>query len=245
MPGISTINSPLRAITRAYQEAGLVTLGDSPDSELLAQGLERANDLLAFEQTQGLKLWLEQDLPIALTGGQNLYPQTSTLNTILTKPTRVKEGYFQYNTSPQGGNPFYPLIPLARNDWDTLGNRTVQGNVTSYYVDKQPNVLNVWFWLTPSAAFAALGQCHLIIQQQQQQAITLTETLVLPQEWFLWLMWAIADEICTGQPDAIMERCAQRAAFYRDALESWDIEDAPTQFAPDTRFTYQSGNSFT
>lgn len=235
------INSPIRAVKRAYLEAGLIEMGGVPDGEQLLAGLERLNDLLAYEQTQGVKLWLELDLAITLTGGQSLYPQTESLNGITTKPTRVKEAYFQYNTTPSGGNPIYPLIPLARSDWDTLGNRTVQGNITSYYVDKQPNVLNVWFWLTPSTGFAALGSPHLIVQQQQQQAITLTETMILPQEWFLFCLWALADELAGGQPASIMERCAQRAGYYRDALENWDVEDPATQFTVDTRMTYQTG----
>ena len=31
------------------------------------------------------------------------------------------------------------------------------------------------------------------------------------QEWRIALRWGLADDIATGQPQAIMDRCAQRA----------------------------------
>lgn len=232
-------NSPIRVIKRAYGETGLLELGQDPNSEQLAIGMERLNDMVNLWQTQGLKLWLELDLGIALTAGQFLYPQTQVLNGITTKPLRVKEGYFLFTVANPSGQTMYPLIPLSRNDWDTVGTRSSPGTVTSYYVDKQPAVLNVNVWQAPSASFATQGQVHLILQQQQTNAVQLTDQMVFPQEWFLGLIWGLADELSTGQPQAIMDRCAAKATLYREALEDWDVEDAPTQFQPDTRM--QSG----
>jgi len=234
----SYTNTPVRLIKRAYFETGLLELGQDPNSEQLAMGMERLNDMVNAWQTQGLKLWLELDLPIALTAGVYLYPQTQILNGITTKPLRVKEGYFLYNPGNPSGQTMYPLIPLGRSEWDTVGTRSSPGTITSYYVDKQPAVLNVNLWQAPSASFATQGQVHLIVQQQQTNAVQLTDQMVFPQEWFLALLWGLADESSTGQPAQTQERCASRAMQYRTALENWDVEDAPTQFQPDSRMGY-------
>ena len=50
----------------------------------------------------------------------------------------------------------------------------------------------------------------------------------------------LADELATGQPQPIMQRCEAKANQYRQALEDWDVEDASTSFAPDQRALYSS-----
>ena len=63
---------------------------------------------------------------------------------------------------------------------------------------------------------------------------SLDETISFPVEWFLALRWGLADELSSGQPALIMDRCAGKATSYRLALEDWDVEDTPTRFQPDT-----------
>lgn len=263
------LNSPLRLIKRGLFECRKLGEGEDPDSEQLATGMERINDMANLWQTQGIKLWLEQDIAFTPIAEQSLYPQTQILNGFTTKPTRVKEAYFQFGTLSQqmqtdgevpiltdsglqlltSGGPtspgsMYPLIPLARSDWDMLGTRTAPGTVTSYYTDKQASVLNVNLWMPPSPGFAILGQVHLVIQQQQQNSVQLTDKMIFPQEWFLALLWGIAAESSSGQPQAVIDRCEGKALFYFNLLNDWDVEDAPTSFAPDTRMSFY-GNSFT
>ena len=237
-------NTALRLVKRAYMETGLLELGADPNSEQLAIGMERLNDLINVWQTQGLRLWVEEDLAIPLIANQYLYPLTQVLNGITSKPLRVKEGYFLYTPGNPSGQTMYPLIPMARNDWDTVGTRNSPGTVTSYYADKQPSVLNINLWQAPSVSFATQGQVHLIIQQQQTNSVQLTDQMVFPQEWFLALLWGLADELAGGQPQSIMDRCTGRALQYRTALENWDVEDAPTQFQPDSRMQYGNQGRF-
>ncbi len=59
--------------------------------------------------------------------------------------------------------------------------------------------------------------------------------------WLLLL--AYAADLSTGQPQAIMDRAEQKTAMYREMLEGWDVEDASTSFAPDSRSQYY-GNRF-
>ena len=111
---------------------------------------------------------------------------------------------------------------------------TNQGAINSYFINKQQAQLSVFFWLTPDAN-AALGTAHLLAQVQVTNFISLTETINFPIEWRIALRWGLADELATGQPLAIMDRCNQRALAYRAALEDWDVEDAPTRFAVNTQ----------
>jgi hypothetical protein len=80
---------------------------------------------------------------------------------------------------------------------------------------------------------AATDVLHLVTQYQVTNFTGLTDTINFPNEWFMALRWGLADDISSGQPAAIMQRCMMKAEAYRIALENWDVEDASTMFQPD------------
>lgn len=241
MPGPATFNTPLRIISEAMRNAGKLDQESDPNSTQYAQGLTKLNDIINYEQTQGLKLWLDVDLPIAapiLVAGTALYTIGPTGTVVLPgKPLRVLQGY--YVDASNNRRPIEP--PLAREQYYRLSNVTSLGAVTSYYVDKQQNTLNVYLWNTPDAE-AALGTVHLIVQLQVTNMISLTDAMSFPQEWFIYLQWALAEQLATGQPAAIAANCEKMAQRYRTALEGWDVEDAATRFVPDSRSMQNRGN---
>jgi hypothetical protein len=224
-----TFYTPYRIIHGAMRSAGLLARGQSPDSEDLAEYNNQLNELLLFQQTQGLKLWLQFLQEIILTAGQQTYTLMPGGDVNIIKPSRITEGYYLDATSNQR-----PLIALAWSDWNRLSNKTQLGQINSFFVDKQVDRVNLSFWNIPDAT-AATGTCQMQIQQQQQTATVLTENLALPPEWGIWARWGLADQICTGQPQAIMDRCEKKAGMAFQALCDWDVEDADTSFAPDIR----------
>lgn len=225
----ATNGTPYRIISEAMREAGLLGLGRDPNSTHLAVYGNRLTDLFNTLQTGGLKLWLNYDFALTLIAGQGLYTLGPSGNVVMTKPLRVLEGY--YIDTNQNRR---PLIPLSRNDWDTLATVTTQGVVNSYFVDKQQLSLNVYLWLIPDST-AASGQVHIILQQQVGGVVSITDTMNFPVEWYLTLVWQLAAQICTGQPTKIIDRCTKMAEHYLEKLEAWDVEDPSTSFAPDTR----------
>lgn len=228
-------NTPAAIIKDAYQDAGIIQQGDTPDSEMLADGMRRLTDVINFEQTQGLKLWVNVDVAITLVAGTGTYllgPTASGGTVNMTKPLRVVECYYLDSTGIRR-----PLIPLSWRDYTQLSQVNQQGAINSYFVDKQQLLLSVFFWLIPDTT-AATGTGHVVLQEQVTGPISLTETMNFPIEWRMFLHWALADELATGQPQAIMDRCQQRAERYREALENWDVEDSSTSFAPDSRGMY-------
>ena len=236
------LGTPNRVITTAYRNAGYLERGQDADSEMLADGMSRLNDMINLWQTQGLKLWLQSDLTIPLVQGTNLYTIGPTGSVVMTRPTRVlPEGYFR-----DQNNVDRPLFGISRNEWDTLSLKTSgasqQGTVVNFFVDKQVASMNVYVWQTPNAN-AALGTAHVLIQQQQTNVISLVDTMVFPPEWFLALCWGLSNEISTGQPQSVITRCGMMAKIYHDALEDWDVEDPSMMLQPDPRTQYV-GNKF-
>jgi hypothetical protein len=234
MPAPSN-NTPISIINDAYFDAGLTQEGQVPNSEQIVMGMRKLTDIINLFQTQGLKLWLLEDHPITLTVGTGTYTLGPAGTVVMTKPLRVIDAYYEDVNHIRR-----PLIPLSWNDYTRLSQIVQRGQINSYFVDKQQTQLSVFFWLVPDAN-AATGQAHLVLQRQATNFISLNETVNFPAEWRIALRWALADELATGQPQAIMDRCQQRAIAYRTMLEDWDVEDAPTRFTPDSRSQYATG----
>ena len=227
-------NTPVAIIADAYFDAGLIQEGEAPNGEQLVSGMRRLTDLINVEQTQGVKLWLNVDTTVPLVASQGTYTFSPTGNIVMPKPPRAIDAYY----SDSSGNR-RPLISLSWNEYLRLSQITQTGAINSYFVDKKQSELSVFFWLIPDAT-AATGTAHLLLQTQVTNFTNVTETMNFPIEWRMFLRWGLADELAGGQPQAIMDRCQQRAGMYREKLEGWDVEDAPTRFTPDPRGQYAS-----
>jgi hypothetical protein len=236
MAGPASFPTAQRIIQFAMRDAGLLGEGEEPNSTQLAENLVRLNDLVNLWQTQGLKLFLWQDIGIPLVAGQNFYSIGPAMGVNMTKPLRGLQAYFL-----DSNNIRRPLVVLSWDDYMRLSQVTQSGSINSYFIDKQSTYLNLFLWLAPDATDAT-GTAHLLFQTQTMNSVSLTDAVAFPQEWFLALRWGLADDICTGQPPAIMQRCQVKAQGYREALEGWDVEDAPTYFAPDIRMGYSQGS---
>lgn len=232
------LNTPQRVIWDAYFNAAKIGVGSDPSSEQYAIGMNRLNNLVNIRQTEGLRLWLQQDLSVTLVAGQNLYTFGPAAGIIMTRPTRIIEAYYQYPATSNQTN--VPLNMISRNEWDSLGTFTSQGMVNSVFVDKQIPQLNVWLWLNPDA-ITALGTVHLIIQQQQPNVTGLVDTMVLGPEWFLYLSWELALELSQGQPVAVQEKCEKHAMRWKEVVDNFDYEDTGTRFAPDPQMLSGTG----
>lgn len=237
MTSPASFNTPARAIEYAMKDAGLLSRGDLPDSDQYAEYGNRLNDMINLWQTQGLKLWLNYDLPITLTQGVGKYTLGASGTVVMTKPMRIFDSF----TINSGGTR-RPLTIISRAEYNRLSNVTNQGALNSVFVDKQQTYLGVYFWMVPDSV-AATDTAYLTIQQAVQNFTGLNDQMNFPQEWFMALRWGLADDICGGQSKSIMDRCQQRATTYRTALEDWDVEDASTFWQPDQRATTAS-NSF-
>lgn len=241
----AVLNTPYAVICDAYTNAGYLETGQEPGSEQLAFGMRRLINLVNLRQAEGLRLWLQSDVSIGaesgslapLLQGVNLYTFGSTGTVVTTRPTRIIEGYYRDSNFIDR-----PILQISRNEWDTLslkksGVTAQQGTINQFFVDKQVATMNLYLWLAPDAT-AVQGSVHVILQQQQPNPVSLTDTLQFGPEWFLYLGWHLAHELSQGQPLAVQQKCALHAGIYKDIIDGWDVEDASTTFQPDSRQQY-------
>jgi len=230
---VSVSNTAYGIINDAMHDAGLLQDGTEPNSEQLATGMRRLCDVINTLQLDGLKLFLNAEYTIPIVAGTDTYLiQDATL--IPSKHLAVIEGRVQ---SPDGV--VRPLEPIAWEEWNRLS-RTSDGAIVGYFTDKQATTFTVKVWNMPDAS-EALNDLILVIRKQAPNPFNLETDVSFPPEWRMALRWGLADDISTGQPSTIMDRCLGKFQYYKNLLENWDVEDAPTRFAPDFR-GYQSGS---
>lgn len=236
------INTPYGVINDAFEDAGYLQEGQELTPEQIAKGMRRLRDLINVWQIDGLKLWVNEDITVPLTAGTAAYTFAPAGTVVMTKPLRVLEAFYLYTDT----NTRRPLSVMSLRDYWTLGQAGTltsnRGTITQYLVEKLATQLRVIFWLCPDATEADNGAVHLLMQTQITNPIALTETMNFPEEWRMALRWGLADDLATGQPQTIMDRCKERAQFYKMKLEDWDVEDAPTSFAPNVQQAYPTGN---
>jgi hypothetical protein len=222
-------------IFEAMYEAGKRGKGQDPSPEDYALWMNRLNNMTRTWCTQGLKLFTWQDLTLPLILNKNLYTFKTGGDVNVPLPLRVRDAYYFYNF-PSGDQ--RPLTPLSWDDWNRLSNKSQSSEPNSYFVDRQPDVLNFWVWLTPDIFTISGGTIHVVVQNQATKALQLTDATGFPPEWTLALIWGLADEKCTGAPSDVQTRCKERAGYYRQILEDFDVEEASTSFQPDARGLY-------
>lgn len=237
-----SINTPNAVIADAFVDCGKVQEGESPNSEQYVSGMRRLRDLINLWQTQGLKLWVNVDTAVPLVAGQATYSLSPGGDVDMTKPLRVIQGYYLY-TATEIRRQF---SALSWNDYLSLGQAGTiaanRGTISQYFVNKLATELEVTFWQCPDTEEAANGAAHLLLQCQITNPTALNETVQFPEEWRMALRWGLADDLSTGQPQSVIERCKGRAEQFRNALEGWDVEDASTSFQPDPRMQGMGGS---
>ena len=223
-----------RVIVLAYEDAKLTSEGQSPNSEQMARGMSRLNDIINYMQIKGLRLWTMVDQSVTLVADQQAYTFMPAGSVSMAKPMRILQGYVEIANTDVTKRPIYPL---SWDEWMRLSQTGQTGAISQFFVNKLFDRLTVSFWLIPDATEAA-NTAHLLIQQQITNFTGLTETLMFPQEWFIALRWALAYDLANGQPDSVIAICKGNMDMYMTALDNWDVEDPPTQFNPDPRMGF-------
>jgi hypothetical protein len=217
-----------RLIRQALMDAGRLQRGANPSAEVLVDAVSRLIDHIAMLQTQGLKLWLNRILTTSTAPGQNELVLGPSGSLIPAKPTRVLEGWI---VGPAGDRTSLGA-PLALAEYRSLGNLTMAGRPTAFHAEKGLTDLRVRLWPVPTA----VETLELLIQEQAVTPPDLNSPASFPIEWYTALRWILADDLSSGQPAIIMERCERKAREFRAMLEDWDVEDAPTRFTMSPRF---------
>lgn len=225
---VSVSNTAYGIINDAMHDAGYLREGSIPNSDQLASNMRRLCDIINVLQIGGCKLFLLQEISVTLVAGTNSYTVNPT-SLYPTKHMRIEQARIQLSDGT-----YRPINQVSWNEWNSLPQNN-EGAITGFLEDRQATSLNVKVWNTPDTSEAA-NTLVLLVRTQAANPYNLESDVSFPQEWRMALRWGLADDISTGQPQAIMDRCTAKFRFYKDALEDFDVEGAQVTFSPDMRY---------
>jgi hypothetical protein len=220
-----TTNTSQAIITKAYADAMKVSKGGTLTTAQLDDGLERLQDIVNLEAVRGLKLFLETEVIVTLVAGQSLYSFRPGGSVSMTRPLRAKDVTY-VDSSGQAR----PLMVMSRSDWAAQTARAQLGAVNQYYPERLFGALNLHLWQKPDAA-AATGTLRVTLHTAAA-TLSLVSTTAFPPEWVMYLRWALTADLASGMPVEVIQRAEAKAAQFREILENFDVEDAPTRFQP-------------
>lgn len=226
----------VRIVEQAYREARIIGHGQVLNSERYAFGFNRLIDLIQVLLTEGVKLFELQEYTLTapiLAAGTRDYVFGPGQMVNMTRPMRVEQMRFV----EFGSASMRPMTELSLQEWNTLGNVTAQGAVTQFLQRRFPTNLTISLWNIPDTQ-AATGSIVILFRNSITQYTSLMDSTQFPPEWYLPLVWMLADEICGSQPQEIQARCKMKAEEMRAIVEGWDTETAQTFLSMDQRYGY-------
>ena len=118
-----------------------------------------------------------------------------TMQTFAPRPLRINSAFVRVINSASGVQD-YPVVPIHYEQYETIGIKTLDGPWPRavYYQPSEPlGVLN--YWPNPSS-----GEMHLFCDTVLNRFQTLYDTIVLPQGYFMALMWSLAEVLIPAFP---------------------------------------------
>jgi hypothetical protein len=221
-------NTVVRLIQQAYENAKVVGSGMEPNSEQYAKGFKRLTDLVAWEQTQGVKIFTIQEYSLALTQGLGTYTFGPLGTQVMAKPYRIDTCWYEDAQSIRR-----PMDRMTWDDYTRLPEDVNQGSVLKYLEDRQEALVTLKFWQLPDET-AAAGTVKCLLRRQLVPYVTLNDDLQFAPEWFIGLAWLLADELASNQNQAIQANCRNKAGMYMGTLRDQDVEQGSISFSMDT-----------
>lgn len=174
----------------------------------LVSGLQGLTMMLKAWQADGVMCWTFTELTLTLIQGTASYVFGSG-GSVTTVPLDIETIEINRGTSD------LRMIPLSREDYRALPNKTTQGYPTQFYYQRARAGGTLYVWPAPDATAGTLkiNARRLIMDMDAS-----VDDVDLPQEWFEAIIYGLADRIAedyglSATPDG-MKVASQAARSY-------------------------------
>jgi hypothetical protein len=220
-------------IEAAMRGLGVLSKGQSPDTEDLANGQEALSNIVALFQTMGMPLWSLRTLDIPLVENQDSY--TIGVGQTIDEPFPLK--IIQAWSEPTSGGGRLPMTSLGIYDFQLLPiNNTASGTPSQYTYQPFINygILRVW----PSPNSDAVDNRTLTISYISpfEDFSSASDTPYFPREWNLAVIGALKVILAAEYGIPLNDRgmLKNEADMYLDMALDFGLEEAPITFYPDS-----------
>lgn len=224
-------------IQMALKECGAFGTGETPGTEDYTDASLALNIIIKSWVKKGMPLWKVVDISVPLVVGNVTYQIGSTATgvgaVVTDRPLRILNALIRTTQ-----NNDTDLSILSRQEYELLGAKTNNTIPNSIYYQALggANFPNGLLTIYPPSSDAT-RVIHLFAQVPINDVNVGTDIVDFPSECYQALKWNLAAEIAGPYVSSLqkLQRIEQKAAMYKDEMESWSIEDTSMYFSVDKR----------
>lgn len=217
----------------AISTLGVLARGQTPDSEDYDKAAVKLNMLLAKYRTKQLPLWKRTEYTFSLQDSVSSYTIGSGQMLSTTFPLKMLEAW----AIPTGGNTPVSIELVANSEYNQLPTNTSSGMPLKMTYQPLVNRGVMKIWPVPNSSAATAYTIKIVYQAPFEYFTSSSETMDLPEEYYLPLVYDLAVLIAPDWGLPLEDRRALReeAEKYMNEIQSFGEEDASWFFQVDRR----------
>jgi hypothetical protein len=221
-------------IDAAISTLGVLARGQTPTTEDYTRAATKLNMLVAKLRTQQLPLWKRTEYTLTLVASQISYTLGDGLTLDTPYPLKMLEAY----SIPTSGNTRIDVEIISSSEFNILPYNTSGGQPIKLNYQPFVNYGVVKIWPTPDTSVATNYTMKLVYQAPFEYFTASTDTMDMPEEYYLPIVYNLAVLIAPewGIPIEDRRELKKEAKEYLDAVESFGEEDASLFFQVDRRY---------
>lgn len=195
-------------INAAYRKTGVMAKGQSADTEELSHGLEALNLVTSQLRTRGMQLWKLNQHTLSLVADQQQYT--------VTQPNKLNKIYQAWVTPTNSGTKI-PVEIVSIFSYNILPSSTSGVPIKMSYIPQNTTGV-ISIWPKPSSSVVSSYTFSYESIDEIQVVTDVSQTVDLPSEWHLPLVWGIAAELAIELNVPIQDRADIRKNFESAAM---------------------------
>lgn len=205
-----------KLIRRAFSIVGAIEKGDSLSADMLDQGIEALNSMVARWQTDMLFLWRQKEYTI------DPWEVSTASKTLPSDPLSIGISSAQW----WDGVDWQPLEVISYESYLAITDRTTTGDPEK--IASAPGQLTAYIYPTPSVERKA----RLVLITKGKDFDTATESGEFAARWNDALVYGLADSLSDEYPIPLSERerISRKAVTFFDAAKRYDRDRSDSEF---------------
>lgn len=216
-----TQKTVLDLITGALRKTGEYAAGEPIANEDANAALDSLNGLLDLLSNESMAIYNNNENTVMLTAGKFLYTVGIGGDFNIQRPLRITQAYSRL-TSSSGGVDF-PCDIVSTDAYSSIGFKKQPGPwpKRAYYNANFPTA-QMYFWPIPTQAVEFHFWSDMLFQPE-----SLTSTAALPQGYYLYLQYALAEILCADYGIPVPPDIRRLAAQYKRSIKGNNMSPAP------------------
>lgn len=209
-----TTKTALDLITGALRKTGQYAAGEPISADDLNAALDSLNGLLDMWSNESLAIYNNNENTVILTAGKNVYTVGVGGEINIQRPLRITQAYSRLTTS---GSPVdFPCDMVDTDGYTSIGLKKQPGPWAkrAYYNANFP-LAQLFLWPVPTQAVEFHFWSDMLFQPE-----ALTDTVALPQGYYLALQHGLAEVLCIEYGIPVPPDIRRLAEKYKKILKS-------------------------